>query len=105
MRGLRRQPVFGELDQAAPIDLEEVHDTAKSPRDLVVYFEYGQAADHGGQLRQEGFEAQPLVEGKLRSPPPQGAGEDLVEELEARQQLVRPGPLGANRIERQYAQK
>ena len=28
--------------------------------------------------------------------PLQGAGEDLAEELEARQQLVRPGPLGAN---------
>src|ERR1700675_3036616 len=105
MRDLRRQPVFGELEQHAPIDLEEVHDAAKTPRDLVVYFECRQGAEHGGQLRQEGFEAQPLVERKLRSPPLQGAGEDLAEELKARQQLVRPGPLGTNSIEGQYTQK
>ena len=103
MRGLHRQPVVGELDQTAPIDFEEVHDTAKSPRDLVVYLEGRQPAEHGGQLGQEGFEAQPLVECELGSPPLQGAGKDLTEELDARQQLVRPGPLDANRIEGQDA--
>ena len=103
MRGLRRPFVVGERDEAASIDFEEIHDAAKTPVDLVVYLQGRQTAEFGGELGEKGFEAQALVEGKLRSPPLQGTGEDLAEELEAREKLVGPYPLRANSIERQHA--
>ena len=67
--------------------------------------ESGQAAEHRGQLPQEGLEALPFGEGQLRPTPLQSAREDLGEKLEARLQLVRPRPLLANRIEGKHAHK